>query len=116
MGGGVTLLGVDEVRELGRVAQEEDGGVVSNIVPVALRGAELDGKATGVTVVVVGPRLATDSGEADGDGALGALLEDVGDTEVAEVVGTFPFTVGSSTLGVDDTLGDTLPVKVGKEV
>lgn len=45
----VTLLGVDEVGELGRVADEEDGGVVEDPVAVALFGTDLDGESTRVT-------------------------------------------------------------------
>lgn len=106
---------MDEVGELGGVTEEEDGSVVSDKVPVALLGLELDGETTGVTGVVAGARLATDGGEADGDGALGALLEETGNAEVVEGVGTDPLAVGTRALGVDDTLGDTLAVKVGEE-
>ena len=41
MGDGVPLLGVDEVGEHQGVADEEDGGVVANNVPVALLCVEL---------------------------------------------------------------------------
>ena len=37
----ITLLSVDEVRELGRVSQKEDRCVVGNDVPVALVGPQL---------------------------------------------------------------------------
>ncbi len=42
MRGRVTLLGVDEVWELGRITQEEYWCVVCNHIPVALFGTELD--------------------------------------------------------------------------
>ena len=41
---GVTLLGVDEVGELGRVTDKEDGGVVEDPVKVTLLGPDLDGE------------------------------------------------------------------------
>lgn len=41
---GVTLLGVDEVGELGGVADEEDGCVVKDPVEVTLLGPNLDGE------------------------------------------------------------------------
>ena len=40
----VTLLSVDEVRELGGVTNEEHRGVVENPVKVALLGLDLDGE------------------------------------------------------------------------
>lgn len=106
---------MDEVGELGRVPQEEDGSVVSNKVPVALLSLELDSKATGVTGVVARARLASDGRETNSDGALGTLLEEAGNAEVVERVGADPLAVGSRALGVDDTLGDTLAIEVGEE-
>ena len=85
------------------------------MVPVALLGAELDGEATGVTSRVGGSTLATDGREAGGRARLVADLgEDVGAADVGDVVGDLKDTVGSGALGVDDTLGDPLAVKVGE--
>jgi hypothetical protein len=44
---------MDEVREFCRISQEEDWGIVGNIVPVALLGPELDGKSTRIAGTVV---------------------------------------------------------------
>jgi hypothetical protein len=44
----LALLGVDEVAELDGVADEEDGGVVADHVPVPFFGIELEGEASGV--------------------------------------------------------------------
>lgn len=55
----VSLLGVDEVRELRGVAEEEDRGVVEDPVHVAFLGLQLDGEATGVTSGIGGSGLAT---------------------------------------------------------
>ena len=63
----VTLLGVDEVRELGWVTDEEHGGVVKHPVEVALLRLDLDGETSGVTSGVRRSRLATDGGETHGD-------------------------------------------------
>jgi len=112
----VTLLGVDEVRELGRVAEEEDGSVVSNDVPVALIGPELDRETTGVTGAIVRARLTPDGGEADCDGARLSRLEDVCQAEVIKRVGSLVNTVGSGALCMDDTLGDPLTVEVRDEI
>ena len=60
VGGWVSLLGVDEVRELGWIAQEEDGSVVGHHVPIAFFCAELDAEASRITSQIVGTGLATD--------------------------------------------------------
>lgn len=114
---GVPLLGVDEVRELGRVPDEEDWGVVEDPVPVTFLRPQLDGETTGVTSGVGRSRLATDGGEADGGtNFLANTLEEGLRRDVAEVVGDLEVTMGSGTLGVDDTLWDTLTIEVSKEI
>lgn len=45
----VTLLGVDEYWELGRVAEEEDGRVVENPIPIAFLSVEFDGEASRIS-------------------------------------------------------------------
>lgn len=133
----VALLSVNEVRELGRVAQEEDGGVWTKVsaierwvdlkvvgcgltvcdhVPVALCGPELDTETTRVTSQIGGSALATDSREADGDGALAALLEDICQAEVIKSIGRPVESVCSTTLGVNDTLGDTLTIEMREQI
>lgn len=101
----VTLLGVDEMRELGGVTDEEDGGVVEDPVEVALLSLDLDSEATGVTGGISRARLASDSGEADGDGStLSDLVEKSSAGEVGDVVGDLNEAVSTGTLGVDDSL------------
>ena len=48
IGHGVGLEGVDEIRELDRVADEEHFEVVADQIPVAVFGVELDGEAARV--------------------------------------------------------------------
>jgi hypothetical protein len=60
MGLGVPLLGVDKVRELCGVTNEEDRRVVEDPVEVALFGSDFDGEATGVTGGICGARLTAD--------------------------------------------------------
>jgi len=112
----VTLLRVDEVGELGRVAQEEDGCVVENPVKVALLSAELDGEAAWIASRVGRSTLATDRREAHSDGRLLALAKELGAAKVADVVRCLKDTVGSATLGVNYALGNALSVKVSKKV
>lgn len=61
---------MDEVGELDGIFDEEHGGVVSDHIVVALFGVMLQGKATGVTVAVVGTTLASNSGETEENGGL----------------------------------------------
>ena len=57
------LLGVDEVRELDAVADEEDRGVVTDDVEVALAGVEPQREAAHIAPAVRGALLAGHSGE-----------------------------------------------------
>ena len=61
MGRWIALLGMDEVWELRRIAQEEDGCVVCYQIPVSFIGSELDRETSRVASTVVRTRLATDS-------------------------------------------------------
>ena len=63
-GVGQTLLGVNEVLELLRVAHEEDRRVVADHVVVALFGVELEGEAARVAHRVGIPLFTRDLGEA----------------------------------------------------
>ena len=112
----VALLSVDEVRELGGIPQEEDWSVVGNHVPVPLRCAELDRKASWVPCHVVRTRFATDGGEPDGDRTLLVCLENLRKTEVIQWVGGLIISVCATTLGVNDTLGDALTVEMGDQI
>lgn len=116
VGGWVALLRVDEVRELGWVAKEEDGRVVGHEVPIALFGPELHGEATRVTGTVVRALLATDGAEADSDRTHFARFEEIRRTQVIKRVGRLVVAVGSGALCVDDTLRDSLAVEVREQV
>lgn len=113
----ISLLGVDEVRELGRVPDEKDGGVVVDPVPVALLGPQLHSETTGVAGGIGRTALAADSAETGSSaGAVANLAEDVGAGEIGDIVGHFEVSVGTRTFCVDDTLGNALTVEVGEEV
>lgn len=112
----VPLLCVDEIGELGWVAKEEHRSVVGNHVPVTLVSAELDREASWVTGTVVRSRLATDGGKPNGNGALLAGLEDVGTGEVVHGIGGLVVSMGTATLCVNNSLWDTLAVKVRDQI
>ncbi len=71
----VALLGVDEVRELERVADKEHRGVVSHQVPVAFVGVKLQGEPPYVALRVGGPPFA---GHGRKTGQHGGLFPDFG--------------------------------------
>lgn len=75
VGLGVTLLGVDEIRELRGVSDEEDWGVVASHIPVAFLGVELAGETSGISLSVGGTLLASDGGETKEHG--GSLADGV---------------------------------------
>ena len=107
------LDGVDQVGELDRVLDEEDGDVVADEVPVPLLGVELHREAADVAGEVGRALAAGDGGEADEDGRLLALaLEEVGAGDVGERPVVLEVAVGPVAAGVDDPLGDALVVEV----
>ena len=120
----VTLLGVDKVRELGGVADEEHGRVVEHPVEVALLSLDLDGetcpfalnsysetesnrwrRTTRITRRVRGTGLATDGRETDGQGRLLADgVEERRAGKVGDIVRRLEVSVRTRTLSVHDTL------------
>ena len=63
IGPGVSLLTVNKVRELHRVLNEKDRGVVADHVVVALLSVELDGETSGISHCVSRAILTSNSGE-----------------------------------------------------
>ncbi|MND83629.1 hypothetical protein D3C80_754970 [compost metagenome] len=115
VGARIPLLGVDEIGEFQRIADEEDGGVVPHQIPVALLGVELEGEAAYVALGVGGALLTGHGGEAQKDrGLLADGVEQVGLAELADVVGHGKGAVGARALGVNHPLGNALAVEVGE--
>lgn len=113
----VALLGVNEKRELGRVADEENRGVVVDPVDIALLGVELSCKATRITSSVRGTHLTTDGGETSkSTGLLADAIEESGLGEVGDIVSDLKVPKGTRSLGVDNSLGNTLTIKVREQV
>jgi hypothetical protein len=114
---GIPLLGVNEVGELGRITDEEHWRVVVDPVPVALWRTDLDGETTGVASSVSRARLATDCRESDGElGLLTNGAEEWRRGDIGAGVGESEGTMGTSTLGVHNTLWNPLPIKVSKKI
>jgi len=133
MGLGVTLLGVDEVREFGWVTNKEHWSVIEDPVEISFFSADFDGKTTRIAGGIGRTRFTTDCRETDScfgfcaDLSIslvpmftgnrgGYLLEERSAGKVTNIMGYFEVTVGSSTLGMYNTLWDTFPVKVGEEI
>ncbi len=117
-GDGVRLLGVDEVGELDRVADEEDADVVADEVPVAVLGVELHREAARVADRLGGVAAAGHGAEPDGElGLLAGLLEELRagelrDRLVADLAGGLELAERGGAARVDDPLGDPLAVEV----
>lgn len=131
----VALLGVDEVREFGGVAEEEDGGVVEHPVQVTLFSPEFDREASRVTSRANAGRsamgsavkrssdslsrstLTADSGETHGSFRfVSHLAEERSASEVGHIMSNFEVPMGTGSLCVDNTLRNALTVKVCNEV
>jgi hypothetical protein len=111
------LLRVDEVGELNGVFNEEDGGVVSDHVVVAFLGVELNSESTGVSDGIRSTSLTSDSGETEeARSALTNLVEEVGLGKFRHITGDFKVAVGSSSLSMDDSLGNSLSVEMSELV
>lgn len=133
----VALLGVDEVREFGGVAEEEDGGVVEHPVQVTLFSPEFDREASRVTSRANAGRsamrsppaanrssnslsratLTADSGETHGSFRfVSHLAEERSASEVGHIMSNFEVPMGTGSLCVDNTLRNALAVEVCNEV
>jgi hypothetical protein len=112
---GVSLLGVDEVGELDGILDKEHGSVVTDHVVVTVLGVEFDGKSSWVTVAVVCSTFSSNGRETQECwSTLTNLVEELSFSVFGNIVSDFEISMSSSTLGVDDSLGNTLTVEVGK--
>ena len=139
VGLGVALLSVDKNGELGGIPNKEDGSVVEDPVPVTLLRIELESKPTGVPCTVRRALFSTYCRETSKHlGFLADSLEHVDDSldeisleftgkgiasgrrmnayQITDVVRHLKFTIGASTLGMDNTFRDPLPVKVCQQI
>jgi len=108
---------MDEVGELCRVSQEEDGSVVGHVVPIALFCSELDREASRITSTVMRARFATNGRETNGDGTLFAsLTPEVGRANVVKRLCALEDAVCSTTLGMDNSFWNPLTVEVRNQI
>jgi len=64
---GVSLLGVDKVRELDGIFNEKHGGIISDHVVVTFFSVMLKSPTTGIAIAVIGTSLSSNSREAEED-------------------------------------------------
>ena len=104
-----------EIRELVRVAQEEDRGVVADQVPVAFFGVELHGKAADIAFRIGSAAFAGNGGEAhESFGFLADLGEDLGFGVLGDVMGDGELAKSARAFGVHAPFRDHLAVKMGQ--
>lgn len=109
----IPLLGVNEAGEQDGITNEEDGGVVANQIPDTVLRVELDGESARITSGIGRSALTAHRGESHGQGgALLDLVEHLGSTVLADVVGHLEVAEGAGTLGVDNALRDALAIEV----
>ena len=106
------LRGVDDVRELDAVLDEEHRDVVPDQVEGALGGVELRREAAHVANSVSRPARTRDGGEPDEHRGLGALGQERGPGQLRGGAVRREDTVSAGATGVDDTLRDALVVEV----
>ena len=116
VGVGVVLLGVDEVGELQRVADEEDRRVVAGEIPIPVRRVELDREAAGIPHRVGGALGPRHGGEADEHvGLLAGHREHVHAGPAGRLgVGDRERPVRPGTDGVHDPFRNAFPVEPGE--
>jgi hypothetical protein len=86
---------VDEVGELGGIANEENRSVVTNHIPVTLFGVELDGETTRITFSICRTLLTSNSGKARENGSsLANLVQKFGLAKFGHIVSDLEVTVG----------------------
>jgi hypothetical protein len=92
----IAFLGVDEVRELDAVLDEEGGRVIADQVPVAVFRVEAQGETARVACRIGRAFLAADGREAqEGLGLLADAVEQPGFGVAADVVGNGEGAIGA---------------------
>ena len=110
---GFHLHGVDEVRELHRVLDDEHRQVVADQVEVAFLCVELDREATHIARRVHAARATGDGGEPAEHRDAAFLGQEFRGGESRQRLGQFEVPVRRGSAGVHDALRDALVVEVG---
>lgn len=117
MCGWIPLLGVNEVWELGGISQEKDGSVVRHHVPITVISPEFHRKPTRVSSAIVRSGFTANCRETDGDRAFLALgAEKVRGRQVVQRICAFEEAMSTTALRMNNSLRNSLPVEMGKEI
>ncbi|MND87604.1 hypothetical protein D3C80_796070 [compost metagenome] len=108
----MTLLGVNEVRELQRITHEENWRVVANQIPIAFFGVELQCKAAHIALGISCTLLTGNSREASQHWGFGTRLQRLGLGVFRNIASNCQRAECTPTLGVNDALRNTLTVLV----
>lgn len=115
VGLGVGFEGMNHVRKLEAIADEEDREVVSHKVEVTLSSVEFHSETSGIPEGFRAATFVDNSGETDDERGLNSRgSEEIGTCEVRNVMRDFKETLCASSTSVDNTFGDPFPVKVCK--
>lgn len=115
VGGWVPLLTMKEVWELYWVIDEEDWSIVANHIVVALLCVELNGEATWISHSISSTSLTSDSGESKEKwGLLANLVQEFSLGEHGDILSYLKDTMCTRSLGVHNTLWDSLSIEVSK--
>jgi hypothetical protein len=106
------LAGMNKIRKLHAVLDEKHRYVVSNDVPIAFFGVELDGEASDISNCVGRSSRAEDGTEAEEDGSLsGCVGEDSGRRVLLQALVHLKGSESSGATSVNDSLRDSLMVE-----
>ena len=113
IGPGMALLGVNEHLELVGIADEEDGRVVADQIPVPLFGVKPEGEAANVAFGISSAAFPGNGRETqECFGRLADLLEQPGPGKSRDVAGDGKCAVRAGALGMDRPLGNPLAIEV----
>ena len=103
---------MDDIGELHRILDEENGNVVSNNVPIALVRVKLDCEATNITDRISGATATQHGREANENGGLArGIGKDAGRSNIRRRLEKSKLSVSTCAAGVDNALWDALMVE-----
>jgi hypothetical protein len=113
----ISLLRMQKVRELNRILNKEHRGVISNHIVVALLSVELNSESSGISNAISRSSFTCNSWESQEQrGSLSDRIQELSLSKFSNIVSHLEVAVSTGSLGVDDSLGDSLSVKLGELV
>lgn len=117
VGSWVSFLGVDEIRELNWVSDEENWCVISNHIPITFFSVELDCKASWISGSISWTLFASDSWESEENWCgFSNLSEQLGLGVSADIMSSFKVAMSTSALCMDNSFWNSLSVEMSEFV